>query len=117
MAIDTEETALLGVLPSCARDDDEISRPSWMHRLQFHGLQEKHEEVSDYFTAQFKAQLTDGHLSAAYESEGTFQRRFIVDRAGQAKARELPWDFELRYDTRGVSYDKDARPPFLIINN
>lgn len=49
VAIDTEEATLFGVLPARARDDDEISRPSWMHRLQFHGLKAKHEDkVSDY---------------------------------------------------------------------
>ena len=48
VAIDTEETTLFGVLPSRAGNDDEISRSSWMHRLQFHGLKERHEEISDY---------------------------------------------------------------------
>jgi len=41
VAIDTEKAALLGVLPSRAGDDDEVSRPSWMHRLQFHGLEKE----------------------------------------------------------------------------
>lgn len=44
VTIDTEKATLLGVLPSRAGNDDEISRPSWMHRLQFHGLKKRHEE-------------------------------------------------------------------------
>lgn len=65
VTIDTEKAALLGILPPRAGDNDEISRPSWMHRLQFHCLEqtkkkekENHEEVSDYLQVVKASQST-----------------------------------------------------------
>lgn len=67
VTVDTEKATFLGVLPSRAGDDDEISRSSWMHRLQFHGLKERHEKISDYSGHNFKAPLANGYLNAAYK--------------------------------------------------
>lgn len=38
VTIDTEKAAFLRILPSSAGYYHQVSRPSWMHRLQFHRL-------------------------------------------------------------------------------
>lgn len=54
VTIDTEKTTLLGVLPSRAGNDDEISRPSWMHRLQFHGLKKRKSPITPGTTLKYR---------------------------------------------------------------
>lgn len=38
VTIDTEKAAFLRILPSSTGYYHQVSRPSWMHRLQFHRL-------------------------------------------------------------------------------
>lgn len=72
VAIDTEKAALLRVLPSRAGDDDEVSRPSWMHRLQFHGLKEKHDEISGYSGPSFSSTIRIYNNIKAPANQRTF---------------------------------------------